>query len=194
MSNDDHRRIRHHTKYYLILNDTFYWRGINSILQRCLTHEEAEQVLNDCHSRACGSHLFGMAIAQKILRAGYFWPSIFKYCHDTVNKYPPYQHFYPKKCTHPDPSFLVIVVGPFAKWGIDFTHCNPTSVGGHGYIIVVVDYFTKWAEAMPTYAEDGKIVAIFFFNHLIARFVSSASNSHWPQISFPQSDDGWVEC
>ena len=49
--------------------------------------------------------------------------------------------------------------------------CNPTSAEGHGYIIVAVDYFTKWAEAcMPTYAEDGKTAALFLFNHVIARF------------------------
>ena len=54
--------------------------------------------------------------------------------------------------------------------GINYMHCKPTSAEGHGYIIVAVDYFTKWAEAMPTYAEDGKIVALFLFNHIIARF------------------------
>ena len=49
-------------------------------------------------------------------------------------------------------------------------HCNPTSVGGHGYIIVAIDYFTKWVEAVPTYAEDGKNATLFLFNHVIARF------------------------
>ena len=48
-------------------------------------------------------------------------------------------------------------------------HCNPTSTGGHGYIIVVVDYFMKWDEAMPTYVEDGKTAALFLFYHVIAR-------------------------
>ena len=32
LSRDDRRRIRHHTKYYLILNDTLYRKGIYSIL------------------------------------------------------------------------------------------------------------------------------------------------------------------
>ena len=54
-------------------------------------------------------------------------------------------------------------------------HCNLTSIRGHGYIIVAVDYFTKWAEAMPTYAEDGKTAALFPFNHVIARFGVSQS-------------------
>ena len=126
--------------------------------------------MNDYHSGACGGHLFGMATAQKILRAGYLWPSVFKDCHEAVNKYPPCQHFYPKKRTHHAPLHPVVAIGPFSKWGIDFMHCKPTSAEGHGYIIVAMDYFTKWAEAMPTYAEDGKTTTLFLFNHIITRF------------------------
>ena len=40
----------------------------------------------------------------------------------------------------------------------------------HGYIIVVVNYFTKWDEEMPTYAEDGNNFTLFLFNNVIARF------------------------
>ena len=49
-------------------------------------------------------------------------------------------------------------------------HCRPTSAEGHGYIIVAVDYFTKWDEPMPTYAEDGKTATLFLFNHIITIF------------------------
>ena len=49
-------------------------------------------------------------------------------------------------------------------------HYNPTSYGGHGYVIVIVEYFTKWDETIPTYAEDGKTTALFLFNHIIDRF------------------------
>ena len=175
LSRDDRHCICHHAKYYLILNDTLYRCLIDSILQRCLTHEEAEHVLNDCHSGACGGHLSGMATAQKILRASYFWPSVFKDYHEAVKKCPSCQHFYPKKCTHPAPLHLVIAAGPFTKWGIDFMHCKPTSAGGHGYIIVPMDYFTKWAEAMPTYSEYGNTTTLFLFNHIIARFRVSQS-------------------
>ena len=48
--------------------------------------------------------------------------------------------------------------------------CNPTSVGGNHHIIVVVDYFMKWAEAMPTVKFDGEPVTHFVFNHIITRF------------------------
>eukprot|EP00253_Pinus_taeda_P008475 PITA_08475 len=48
--------------------------------------------------------------------------------------------------------------------------CNPTSAGGHGYIIVVVDYFMKWVGTMPTLNNSGKTTALFFFNHVVSRF------------------------
>jgi transposase InsO family protein len=48
--------------------------------------------------------------------------------------------------------------------------CNPHSAGGHGYIIVAVDSFTKWAEAMPTFDNTRKIASLFIFNHIITRF------------------------
>ena len=68
------------------------------------------------------------------------------------------------------PLHPIITVGLFAKWGIDFMTCNPHSTEGHAYIIVVMDYFTKWAEVMPTLVVDGKIAAQFLFNHVITRF------------------------
>eukprot|EP00253_Pinus_taeda_P005654 PITA_05654 len=48
--------------------------------------------------------------------------------------------------------------------------CNPTSARGHGYIIVTVDYFTKWAEAMPTLNNNDKMADILFFNDVVSRF------------------------
>jgi hypothetical protein len=48
--------------------------------------------------------------------------------------------------------------------------CNPPSNNGHKYIVVAVDYFTKWAEAMPTFNNTADTAARFFFNHVISRF------------------------
>jgi hypothetical protein len=71
---------------------------------------------------------------------------------------------------HPAPMFPIITVGTFTKWGIDYTTCNPPSARGHRYIIVVVDYFTKWVEAMPMFKDDGETSTLFLFNQIIARF------------------------
>jgi transposase InsO family protein len=48
--------------------------------------------------------------------------------------------------------------------------CHPHSVRGHGYIIVAVDYFTKWAKAILTFDNTRKTATLFLFNHVIACF------------------------
>jgi hypothetical protein len=129
-SREERQCIHHHSHRYLIVGDTLYRRGIDTILRRCLIHAEAERILNECHLGACGGHLSGMATAQKILRADYFWPSIFKDCIDAVKKCPPCQVFNNKARTHPTTLHPIIAIGPFAKWGINFMQCKPTSTGG----------------------------------------------------------------
>ena len=48
-SQDDQRQLRNVSRNYLIVDNTLYHCGVDSILRRCLTHDEAEFVLNDCH-------------------------------------------------------------------------------------------------------------------------------------------------
>ena len=64
---------------------------------------------------------------------------------------------------HPTPLFPVISVGPFTKWVIDYVMCNPVSAVRHKHIIVAVDYFMKWAEAMPTYKADMETAYFRYF-------------------------------
>ena len=64
---DERRRLRHVAKNYLIVEDNLYQHGVDSILHHCLTHDEAEVVLNDFHGGACGGHLSGLSRTQKIL-------------------------------------------------------------------------------------------------------------------------------
>eukprot|EP00253_Pinus_taeda_P012155 PITA_12155 len=154
LSNSECRCIRHQSQPYRIIDDTWYRVGVDSILCRCLTPEEAKRVLNVCHSGACGVLISGYATTQKILHVGYLWPSIFKYCILAIQKCHAYQIYNCKQRTPPTPLHQVIIVGPFAKWGIGFMTCNPHSSRGHSYIIVVVDYFTKWAKEMPTYVAN----------------------------------------
>jgi hypothetical protein len=170
LSRDDRRRIRHQAPRYLLIGDILYRRGVDTILRRCLTIDEADKVLNDCHSGACGGHLSGIATAQKIIRASYFWPTLFHDCIHAVRRCEQCQLYANKARAPPALLHPVITAGPFCKWGIDFMTCNPPSSNGHKYIVVAVDYFTKWAEAMPTFNNTADTAARFFFNHVISRF------------------------
>jgi hypothetical protein len=69
--------------------------------------------------------------------------------------------------------------------------CNPPSRNGHKYIVVAVDYFTKWVEAMPTFNNTEDTVSRFFFNHVISCFgipltVSSDHGKHFENEVFAE--------
>ena len=129
-----------------------------------------EGVLNDFHGGACGGHLSGLSIAQNILRAGYFWSLIFTDYVDAVKRCHPFQVFTCNMHSKPASLHPIITAGPFTKWGLNFMDFNPASARGHHHIIVAIDYFTKWAEAMPTVKYDGETAAHFVFNQIISQF------------------------
>jgi hypothetical protein len=87
-----------------------------------------------------------------------------------VKKCHPCQIFSWKIRANLAPMFPVINFGPFTKWGIDFITFHRDSARGYHYIIIAVDYFTKWVEVMPTFNNDGETTTLFIFNQIIERF------------------------
>jgi hypothetical protein len=114
--------------------------------------------------------MFVCATAQKILQEGYLWPSLFKDYINSIHKSHACKTYNNKIRSHPAPLHPVVSIGCFKKWGIDFMTFSPHSARGHGYIIVAMEYFTKWVEVMPTFDNTRKTAALFIFNHIITRF------------------------
>lgn len=74
-----------------------------------------------------------------------------------------------KMCMHWVPLYIFITIGPFTKWGFDFTTSYPTSEKGHKYIIMAIGYFTKWDKVVLELSDDGE-TSFFLSNYVIVRF------------------------
>ncbi|XP_055803484.1 uncharacterized protein LOC129872552 [Solanum dulcamara] len=60
---------------------------------------------------------------------------------------------------------------PFSAWGMDVIGpIEPPASNGHRFILVAIDYFTKWVEASTYKAVTKKVVADFVRNNIICRF------------------------
>jgi hypothetical protein len=129
-----------------------------------------DRILNDFHSDACGGHLSGTSTSQKIHRAGYFWPTLFHDCIHAVKRCNKCQLYANKAQAPPTLLHTVVTADPFCKWDIDFMTCNPPSSNGQKYIVVAIDYFTKWVEVMSTFNNIAGTTTSFFFNHVITCF------------------------
>jgi len=148
-----------------------YKRNFDVVLLRCVDKREAELLMHEIHEGSIGTHSCGFSMAKKALRAGYYWMTMYADC-----------HYYAKKChkcqiyadkIHVPPSMLNVISSPwpFSMWGIDMIGLiEPKASNGHGFILVAIDYFTKWVEA-ASYANITKQVVVRFIkNNIICRY------------------------
>ncbi|XP_068475077.1 uncharacterized protein [Phaseolus vulgaris] len=108
--------MRKKASRFVLVGDDLYKRGYSTSLLKCVSKIEAEYILKELHHGACGLHSGAQTMATRVLRVGYYWPTLRAECAD----------------------FGMNIVGPF-----------PQATGQRKFLLVAVDYFTKWIEAEP---------------------------------------------
>ena len=73
---EEAKNIKKRAVRFTILNDELYKRGFSQPYLRCIEKEEARYVLEEVHGGICGDHMGAKSLVQKIMRAGYFWPTM----------------------------------------------------------------------------------------------------------------------
>ena len=73
---DEARKLRVRPTRYVLLNDALYKRGFSQPYLRCLSPDEANYVLREVHEGAYGNHSKARSLIHKVVRAGYYWPTI----------------------------------------------------------------------------------------------------------------------
>jgi len=156
---------------FCIIKSALYWKDPGGILLNCLVEEEAKTTVEDFHKGDCGGHLFWKTMANKILRAGFYWPSLFSNVYKAVKSCHECQIFQGKKKLQPLPLKPIEISAPFQQWGLDFIgEIHPASSGQHRWILTATDYFTKWIEAIPTRQATDSVIISFLENNILSRF------------------------
>ena len=130
---------------------------------------EQQGILNHCHENACGGHFSSQKTAMKVLQSGFYWPSLFKDAHTICHDCNKCQRLGKISRRHMMPLNPILVVDLFDVWGIDFMGPFPSSFG-YLYILVRVDYVSKWIEAVPCRAADHRVVLKFLKENIFSRF------------------------
>lgn len=125
----------------------------------------AHEKLNTSFTNSTKDHVVltqGFGIAKKILRSGYYWPRVFIDVTSCVQKCPSYQIHAPIRRVPQHEMIALSSPWPFAQWGVDLVGPLPIAPGSFKFLIVAVDYFTKWAEAEALTSITRKKVLKFF--------------------------------
>nr|GEX27811.1 reverse transcriptase domain-containing protein [Tanacetum cinerariifolium] len=113
-------------------------------------------------------HHDGNFTAKKVFDTGFFWPTVYRDAHNLVKSCDSCQH--QGKISQRDdmPQNVIQVYEIFNVWGIDFMGPFMSSRGNR-YILVVVDYLSKWVEAKALPTKDARVV-LKFLKSLFAQF------------------------
>ena len=104
------------------------------------------------------------------MRQGYYWPTILKDATDLVKKCRICQEHAKISRLPSEPLTSITSPWPFQQWGLDILGPLPIGKGQCKFIIVTVDYFTKWAEAKPLATITEQKIRNFVWQAVICRF------------------------
>ncbi|GKA57739.1 reverse transcriptase domain-containing protein [Tanacetum coccineum] len=148
------------------------------MIRRCVAGQEAFDILKACHSGPTGGHYGANYTAKKVFDSGFYWPTIYQDAHDLVTRCDTCQR--QGKISQRDeiPQNSIQVCEIFDVWGIDFMGPFPSS-RGNKYILVAVDYLSKWVEAKALLTNDAQFAKVMLKYGVTHRL----STAYHPQIS-----------
>ena len=112
-------KLRSRSAMFTIHRGTLYKRGFFTPILKCIAKEDANYMLREVHEGVCGNHIGARALAGKVLRQGYYWPTVLRDATELVRKCKVCQEH--AKISHlpSEPLTLVTSPWPFQQWGLD---------------------------------------------------------------------------
>ena len=127
-------------------------------------------VLETCHCHPTAGHLGRTKTLHKLDSLHLWWKgcatevrSFLRTCHTCRTTKPLYRK----------PAGFMLTTqsgGPWETVGVDLMGPLPKSYGGHEYLLVAVDHYSKWVEAIPIRKATGKEVASVLVRQLFCRY------------------------
>ena len=152
---DKARKIRKRAARFTILNDTMYKRGFSMPYLKCVDEDKAKYILEEIHEGVCGDHAGPRSLVSKVIQTSYFWPIMQADAVELVKRCGKCQQFGNVQRLPAKKLTTITSPWPFSQWGIDIV--GPLSIGKGQvkFLLVAINYFTKWvkAEALATITE-----------------------------------------
>nr|GEY19325.1 retrotransposable element Tf2 [Tanacetum cinerariifolium] len=195
MSSQQKKKLFKDVKHYFWDVPYLFWICADQIIRRGVHGQEAYDILKACYEGPIGGHHGANFTAKKIFDVGFFWPTIYRDAHSLVKSCDICQRqgkiSQRERCLRTLFKFVI-----FDVWGIDFMGPFPSSRENR-YILVAVDYLSKWVEAKVLSTNDARVV-VKFLKSLFARFetpraIISDSRTHFCNDKFAKVMSKTVE-
>ena len=116
---EEAKKIKKRVARFTILNDTLYKRGFSMPYMKCVDEEEDKYILEEIHEGICGDHAGPRSLVKKVIRTGYFWPTMQVDAVELVKKCDKCQRYGNVQRLPAERLMTIASPWPFAQWGID---------------------------------------------------------------------------
>nr|XP_023901305.1 uncharacterized protein K02A2.6-like [Quercus suber] len=164
------RKLKVQEVRFVLMKDILYKIGFSRPYLRCLGPGEADYVMREVHEGICGNHSRSRSLVHKLVRAKYYWPTMQKDAQAYVKACDKCQKFsniirqLSKELTS------ITAPWPFAQWRLDIIGPFPIAMRQLKFLIVGIDYFTKWVKAEALAIITEKNVRSFVWRFIVCRF------------------------
>ena len=158
------------------------------MLRCCVPTAKGHKIIERCHAAPHGGHYGVFCTQAKIWQSGFYWPSMYEDTRNFIRRCPNCQRLGGITTRNTMPLTYNLQVELFVVWGIDYMGPFVKSQGCE-YILVAMDYVSKWVKAMPCRAADAKNACKMFHEIIFPRFgtprmVISEGGSHFTNTAF----------
>ncbi|GJW16388.1 reverse transcriptase domain-containing protein [Tanacetum coccineum] len=164
------RAIKRKSQRFAIIKGILYKKSFLGPWLRCVGPSQANYVLREIHEGSCSMHAGTRSVVAKALRTGYYWPTMHKDARALIKACQECQVHKPVPRNPQEKLNPITSPWPFYKWGIDIAGPFPEGPGKVKFLIVAMDYFTKWIEAKPVATITGNQVKKFVWENIVCRF------------------------
>ncbi|GJX31540.1 reverse transcriptase domain-containing protein [Tanacetum coccineum] len=164
------RAIRCKAGRCVMTNGVLYKKSFLGLWLRCVRPLQANYVLREIHEGLCSMHAGPRFVVAKALRSGYYWPTMHAYAKKLIRECNSCQVHRPVPRNPQQNLTPITSPWPFYKWGTDIAGPFLKGPGKVKFLIVAIDYFTKWIEAKPVAAITGAQIKKFVWDNIVCRF------------------------
>jgi len=109
-------------------------------------------------------------MAAKVLQASYYWSTVQGDCTEFVWKCVKCQEYGSLSHQNPENLHYILSPRPFVKWGMDIIGPFTPQNGQCKFLLVGIDYFTKWIKVVPITVIIAWNVQNFVWKNIVCRF------------------------
>ncbi|GJX15106.1 reverse transcriptase domain-containing protein [Tanacetum coccineum] len=156
------------TKHYFWDDPYLFKMCLDGMIRRCVYGSETRNFFDECHHGLTGGHYGPSTTTKKVFDAGFYWTTLFKEAHTLVQNCDACQRSRNLSRRDEMPQNSIQFSEIFDIWGIDFMGLFSKSPKFE-YILIAIDYISKWAEAEALPTNDARVM-INIFKKLFSRF------------------------